>query len=45
MNKVQIYEGLLRNVCLKLDPLSAQDVDQLLNGVRALSCIRVLLTF
>ena len=45
MNKVQIYEGLLQNVCLKLDPLSAQDVEQILNDVSALSRIRVLLTF
>lgn len=42
-NQVQVYEALLRDIYPKLEPQSAQYVEQILNEVRTSHCAAMLL--
>jgi hypothetical protein len=42
-NQVQVYEALLRDIYPKLEPQSAQYVEQILNEVRTSHCASMFL--
>jgi hypothetical protein len=42
-NQVQVYEALLRDIYPKLEPQSAQYVEQILNEVRTSHCAAMFL--